>query len=136
MDPVSQLRVGLLPILQVWQNELRTEFPDVTTNIYDWSVGNLTDWNGHDIGIECLFKQAARDSPDNLALSVSLKHVHKAPALVSADVVWGDPSGYIEVSVLPACIEFSPDDLAELIKRLPELFTALRQAIRRGRPLF
>jgi len=136
MDAVSQLRASLLPILQIWEQELRREYTDVTINIYDWSVGSRTDWNGHSIGIDCIFKESAPDSPDNLALEVSLKHVNKAPSLVSADVVWGHPSGYVEASVLPECVEFSPDHLAELSKRLPELFAALKQAIRRGRPLF
>ncbi|WP_426437371.1 hypothetical protein [Bradyrhizobium genosp. P] len=134
MDSVSQFRASLLPIMQIWEQELRREYPDVTTTICDSSVGRLTDWNGHNIGIDCLFKEATPDSPDNLALMISLKHVHKAPSLVSADVVWGHPA-YVEASVLPECVEFSPDHLAQLIKRLPELFTALKQAIRRGRPL-
>ncbi|MBR0755822.1 hypothetical protein JQ604_26930 [Bradyrhizobium jicamae] len=134
MDPVSQMRASLLPILQVWEQELRRDFPDVTTNMYDHSVGALTDWNGHVVGIDCLLKQAAPTSPDNLALEVSLRHLHKAPSLDSADVVWGHPSGYVEASVLPAYVAFSSDHLAELVKRLPELFTALKQAIRQGRP--
>ena len=135
MDPVSQLRVCLLPILQAWQQELRREYPDVTMNIYDWPVGELTNWRGHDIGIECTFKNAAPKWSDNVALSVSLKHLHKTPSIVSAEVVWGHPSGYVEASVLPASVEFSSDRLERLIERLPELFTALKQAIRRGRPL-
>jgi hypothetical protein len=135
MDPVSQLRARLLPILQAWQQELRREYPDVTMNIYDGPVGKLTNWQGHDIGIECIFKNVAPEWPDNVALSVSLKHLHKTPSIDSAEVVWGHPSGYIEASVLPASVEFSPDRLAELIERLPELFTALKQAIGRGRPL-
>lgn len=132
MDSVSQLRASLLPILQIWQQELRREYPNVMTNICDCSVGDLTDWNGHNIGVDCLFKKSAEDSPDNLALLVSLKHVNKAPSIVSADVVWGH--GYVEASVLPKCVEFSPDHLAELIERLPELFTVLKRAIRRGSP--
>jgi hypothetical protein len=134
MDPVSQLRASLLPILQGWEQELRRGYPDVTMNIYDWPVGEVTDWQGHDIGIECMFKNAAPEWPDNVALSVSLKHLHKTPSIVSAEVVWGHPSGYVEASVLPASVEFSPDCLVELIERLPELFTVLEQAIRRGRP--
>jgi hypothetical protein len=35
MDPVSQLRAILLPILQNWVQEPRREHPEVTTNIYD-----------------------------------------------------------------------------------------------------
>jgi hypothetical protein len=135
MDPVSQLRASLLPILQAWEQELRREYPDLTTSIYDGAVGTLTDWRGHDIGIECMFKNAAPGWPDNLALSVSLKHLHKTPSIDSADVVWGHPSGYVEANVLPASVEFSPNRLVELIERLPELFTALKGAIRRGRPL-
>ncbi|WP_342724757.1 hypothetical protein AAFG07_38215 [Bradyrhizobium sp. B097] len=134
MDPVSQLRAALLPILQVWEQELRIEYPNVRFSIYDHSIGALTDWNGHQIGIDCTFKEPAPESPDNLALLVSLKHLHKTPSLDSAEVVWGHP-GYIEASVLPACVEFSADRLAELIERLPSLFTALKQAIRRGHPL-
>jgi hypothetical protein len=136
MDPVSQLRASLLPILQGWEQELRTEFPNWSINIYDWPIGAATDWDGHNIGIDCLFKEAALDEPDNLALSVSLKHVHQAPSLVDADVVWGHPSGYAEARLLPACVEFTPENLAEVIERLPELLTALKQAIRRGRPPF
>jgi hypothetical protein len=135
MDPVTQFRANLLPILQVWEQELRREFPDVMMKIYDYPVGKLTNWQGHDIGIDCLFKNAAPEWPDNVALSLSLKHLHKSPLIDSADVVWGHPSGYVEASVLPAPVEFSSDRLAELIERLPELFTALKQAIRRGRPL-
>jgi hypothetical protein len=132
VDPVSQLRLGLSPILQVWERELEAEHPGMTISICDCPVGSGTDWNGHNIGIECMFNEAVPDSPDSLALLVSLKHLHKVPEIISADVVWGH--GPIEASALPACIEFSPDQLAELLKRLPELFIAFKQAIGRGRP--
>lgn len=135
MDPVSQLRARLLPILQSCEQELKREHPDLTTNIYDWPVGELTSWQGHDIGMECLFKNVPPQRPDHIALSVSLKHLDKTPSLASADVMWGHPSGYIEASLFPESVEFSPDSLAEAIEGLPELFTALKQAIRRGRPL-
>jgi hypothetical protein len=82
MDPVSHLRASLLPILQAWEQELRREYPDVTTNICDWSVGKLTDWNGHNIGVECIFKNVTPEWPDNLALLVSLKHLHETPSLI------------------------------------------------------
>jgi len=52
MDPVSQFRAELLPILQAWEQELRTEYPDVMVKIYDCPAGTLTDWNCHDIGME------------------------------------------------------------------------------------
>jgi len=135
MDPVSQFRASLLPILQAWEQELRREYPDVRVNVYDCPVGKLANWQGHDIGIECTFENAAPELPDNVALSASLKHLHKTPSIDSADVVWGHPSGYVEASVLPASVEFSPERLVVLVERLPEMFTALKEAIRRGRPL-
>ena len=133
MDPVSQLRSSLLPILQDLEQELRREHLDVTTNIYDWSVGQLTSWQGHDIGLECIFKDVAPERPDHIVLSVGLKHLHEAPSIDSADVMWGD--GTFEASILPASVEFSPDRLSRLIERMPELLSAFRQAIRRGRPI-
>jgi hypothetical protein len=135
MDPVPQLRASLLPILRAWEQELKREYPDWMTNIHDGPIGELTNWQGHAIGIECTFNNAAPVSTDNLALSVSLKHLHETPSIDSADVVWGHPSGYVEASVWPASVAFSPDRLAELTERLPELFTALKQAIRRAGPL-
>ena len=105
------------------------------TNIYDQRVGELTGWQGHDVGIECTFKNVAPEWPDNVALSVSLKHLHDTPSIHSADVVWGHPSGYVEASLLPASVEFSPDFLVKLIERMPELFAAFKQAVRRGRPV-
>jgi hypothetical protein len=135
MDPVSQLRDGLLPILRAWEQELRREYPDVKTNIYDCPIGKRTDWQRHTIGIECILKNVALAWPDNVALSVSLKHLHKTPSIDSADVVWGHPSGYVEASLLPTSVELSPDRLVELIEQLPELFTAFKGAIRQGRPL-
>jgi len=135
MDPVSQLRTSLLPILQSCERELKKEHPNLTTNIYDWPIGKLTSWQGHEIGIECLFKNIAPEWPDNIAFSVSLKHLNKTPSIDSADVVWGHPSGYIEASLLPASVEFSSDSLAKVDEGLPELFGALQQAIRRGRPV-
>ncbi|WP_156936873.1 hypothetical protein [Bradyrhizobium sp. WSM2254] len=133
MDPVSQLRASLLPILQDLQQELGRKHPDVTTNIFDWPVGELTSWQGHDLGIECTFSDVAPEQPDHVVLSVSLKHLHEAPSIHSADVVWAD--GTVEASVLPESVEFSPDCLAGLIERIPELSDALRQTIRRGRPV-
>src|SRR5262245_38661058 len=130
MESISQLRMSLLPILQRWQQELRNEYSDVMTNIYDCGVGGLTNWQGHDIGIECTLKNVAPEWPDNVALSVSLKHLHDQPSICSADVAWGN--GYVEESLLPASVEFSRERLATLVERLPELFTALREAIRRG----
>lgn len=135
MDAVSQLRLSILPIFQAWEQELRAEHPDFIIKIWDGPVGKLTDWQGHDIGIECMFTNAAPGSSDNIALTVNLKHLnHPMPLIESADVVWGHPSGCVEASLLTAPVEFSPERLAEVVGRLPDLFAALKQAVRRGRP--
>ena len=134
MDPVSHLRRKVLPILQAYAQQLRAEHPDLNINVYDWSVGDRTDWQGHAIGLECLIGDAMPELPDNVALAVELCHLHKTPKISSADVTWGHPSGHIEAELLADPIRFSPESLTEIVDRLPELFIALQQAVRRGQP--
>jgi len=52
----------------------------------------------------------------------------------SADVVWGHPSGHTEADLLSAPVELSTQHLDEIATGLPELFTALEAALRRGQP--
>jgi hypothetical protein len=134
MSPVRELRTRVQPILQNWGDRLRADHPDVRTNVFDASVGSTTDFQGHVIGIDCLFTSSAADKADNVALEIVLSHLHETPMIVCADVTWGHPSGHVEAELLPNPIEFSQEHLADLIERLPALFVALQGAVRRGHP--
>ena len=129
-DPVSQLRDRVLPIFRVWKHQLEIGHAGVAITVCDASVGSATDYQGHVLGIECVFSNAATHDTDLVALSVTLKHLRTTPLIASADVVWGD--GCIEASVLSVPTKFSIEELESLIGRLPELFDHLQKAIRRG----
>jgi len=134
MDCVGELRARLLPLLRQWERQLSAEHPEVDVTVWDRPVGSLTQWQGHDIGLNCLLPNAAPDQPDNVALSVGLNHLNGTPMLCSADVVWGHPSGTVESDVLPGPVPFSADALDDVLTHLPELLAALQDALRRGRP--
>jgi hypothetical protein len=113
---------------------LQSAHPDVVVEVWDSPTGSLTAWQGHDVGIDCMFKDRHHDESDNVALSVSLSHLDKAPTIDSADVVWGHPSGHVEASVLQAPVGVSEESFGAVIARLPELCAALERALNRGQP--
>ena len=130
-DLVSQLRDRVLPIFHAWKHQLEIDHASVAITICDASVGAATDYQGHVLGIECVFSNAVPNDTDLVVLSVTLKHLRTTPLIASADVVWGD--GSVEASILSTPTRFSVDEIENLIGRLPELFGHLQKAIRRGR---
>ncbi|MGH7852712.1 MAG: hypothetical protein ACREP3_04685, partial [Candidatus Binatia bacterium] len=66
-------------------------FPEVKANVHSDSVGSLTEYQGHQIVIDCLLKDTPDDQPDNVALSVNFRHLTTNPK-IDADVCWGHPS--------------------------------------------
>ncbi len=134
MDPVSESRLKLLPILQAWAKELQPAYPNVLVQVWDSPVGQLTEWQGHDFGIECLFKDVGTHESDNVSLSIVLSHLDKAPMIESADVVWGHPDGHVEVSIVPAPVSFSEESFGAVLARLPDLFAAPERAVKHGGP--
>jgi hypothetical protein len=48
--------------------------------------------------------------------------------------VWGHPAGRIEAALQLPSGALAPEHIEEIAERLPDLFAALRRAIRRGHP--
>ncbi len=132
---VQELERRFLPSLHKMAEEISREFPSVKVNVWSHSIGSRTNYQGHNIGIECLFSNANLDQVDNVALSIDVKHLTTVPEIVSADVCWGHPSGYIEAELLQVPVAFDEDVLGKLEDGLQELYSALRTAIERGQPL-
>lgn len=101
--------------------------------VYSQDVGSLTEYQGHQILIDCLLTDAPDDQPDNVALSVSLRHITTNPK-IDADVCWGNPSGHIEAEFSPGPLEVSDKVLNELYAVMPRLYDSLTEAIKRGKP--
>ena len=130
---VSKLEHELLPKFTDWADRLRAECPDVTANVFSHSVGSLTPYQGHIIGIDCLLTDAPDDRPDNVALGVDVQHLTTVP-LIDADVCWGHPSGHVEAEFSFEPQEVSGEVLNDLYADLPRLYDALLTAAKRGKP--
>ncbi|HEY1246463.1 MAG TPA: hypothetical protein VGF29_16685 [Hyphomicrobiaceae bacterium] len=126
MDPASQPGQRILPVLQGWAGRLQAEFPHITAT--------ASDLGSHGLALACVLPDVAPDLPNVVTLRVSLGNSGEALVVHSAAVVWGPPSAHIEAELQPSHGELTPERLEAFAERLPELFAALRQAIRRGRP--
>lgn len=119
-------------------DDLRRRHPTARFQVYSHPVGAKTEYQGHDVGIECLLPEVEASRPDNVALAVSLCHLTTAPRIM-ADVAWGHPSGHCEASFrdwhsTEEWPEATPETLAALEKALPELIAVFTAAVKRGHP--
>jgi hypothetical protein len=81
IDVAQELEKRYLPILRSMAQEIEAEFPNIRINVWSHSVGAVTEYQGHDIGIECLLPDTRFDLTDNIALSISVKHVTTIPKI-------------------------------------------------------
>ena len=132
MEPVSDLRSRILPVLRSWADGLKADYRDVTAQVFDCSVGKLTEYQGHVVGIDCILNRAGPDEVDLVGLIVTIKHLNRTPMIDSAEVVWGN--GVVELGMLADPVEFSEANLDKVVEQLPQLHAALVRALRRGRP--
>ena len=135
---VETLEAKLLVPFENIAKRLSNQFPNVRTQVYSYSVGSLTEYQGHTIGVECLFNDASFDEPDNVALSVDLAYLTTRPR-ISAGVGWGHPSGHSEATFgvggsSTEWDEVSDEMFERLYAELPRLNEAFIEAVRRRKP--
>lgn len=134
MSIVEEIESRFLPHLKEALVTLQREFPTFKFNTWSGPVGSLTEYQGHDIGIDCLLPDAPKDEPDNIALSIGLMHLTTTPKLCNANVCWGAPNAVLEMDLLKEPVPYSPAAVCSVEDQLPELIEALRVALRRGHP--
>lgn len=121
--------------LEAHAEAIRKEFPDVEANIWSGAVGSRTDYQGHDIGIDCGIGGVSNNQPNNVALIIGVMHLTTEPVICEAEVVWGHPSGRVEIDLLgDTDVPYADMQIAVVEDRLDELVAALRGALRRGKP--
>ena len=135
---VIQVEKLFLPEVERLASEMRQLFPALKFNVWRSPVGVLTQYQGYDFGVECVFPTNTVNISDNVALSVELFHL-TSTARVMAQVGWGHPSGDIEASFSDwqssaQWPEATPTVLAELEQSFPKLILAFRSAVQRGTP--
>lgn len=145
MNPlVAKLEEKLLPEFGKIAERINKTIPNVKASAYGSSASSLTEYQGYDFFIDCIFTAdvlyEADEVADNIALGVSLCHLTTTPK-VDAYVCWGHPSGYVEAEFPDYWIGssndwviVSDDVLEDLYKNLPRLYEALFKALKRRKP--
>jgi hypothetical protein len=136
MSLVDDLAARVMPLLHGARDALAAAWPRHRFQVGTHPIGGLTDYQGHEIYLVCLFTDG-RD-PDSLQLTVNLAYLTSAPRLL-LDVVWG--SGDVEAS-LPEVWDRSSnwpladaEAVAEVLRALPRLLGVFEDAVRRGYPI-
>jgi len=136
---VEQIERVLLPELQNVASDMRNRHSILEFNVWHGPEGALTDNPGYSIGIECVFPRNGGDIANNVALCIDLSQLATTPKLV-ADVVWGHPTGEVEISFPERCgsmdqwPEATPQTIAELAEALPKLIKAFETAVQCATP--
>ena len=125
---VLQLENDLLPLFRAALPPLAAAAPQVLASVFAFSSGTASAFEDYHFGISCLFGEVPEDAPEEVALLVSVTELG-ADARLSAKVVWGQPSGLVEMQA-----ELQDGDLPALHAALPGLLASLQQAASRGAP--
>ena len=132
---VRQLGNVLRPLLHAYVARLRAAHPEMQIDQYEGPVGESTEYQGYQIGIDCTVPGSGDlDTPTSLALEVSVKRASTMPEIDAADVAWGHPSGYVEAALLDEAAQLSERAIQDLVAGLPRLLDAMDAALVRGRP--
>ena len=125
---VRQLENDLLPLFRAALPPLAAAAPRALASVFAFSSGTASAFQDYHFGISCLLADVPDDAPEEVALLVSVTGLESG-ARLSAQVVWGQPSGQVEMQS-----EALADELQALHAALPSLLASLQQAARRGAP--
>ena len=125
---VRQLENDLLPLFRAALPALAAAAPRALASVFAFSSGTASAFQDYDFGISCLLEDVPADAPEEVALLVSVTGLD-AGARLSAQVVWGQPSGLVE-----AHAELDAGDLPALHAALPRLLASLQHAASRSAP--
>jgi hypothetical protein len=128
-DLLERLRAVVVPRLRECEQSLREKFPSVDVSFYEGEVGQLTDYRGYHLGLECVLAEAAPEAPSCLALEISVRGKDTSPELDAADVAWGHPDGRVLADLLHQPVPLTKEQIETLAARIPELCAAMDQAL-------
>lgn len=126
---IRKLREVVAPQLLEFERQLHAQFPSVESRFYEGEVGQLTEYDGYHIGLECIFSGVPPTAPASVALEISVRGKNTAPEIDAAHVVWGHPSGQAVADLLPEPISLTPEQVDTVAARVPELCSALAEAL-------
>lgn len=136
---VKTLEVQYLPLLKKLRDKLSSQYPNLRFNTFYSRSGSETPFQGHSIGLECIFPKQPPNLSDNVGFEICVCHRTAHPRLM-ADVVWGYPSGYPEAALTDEWRTsedwpiVTSDTLDWLAKSFASLCQSFEEAVRRGQP--
>lgn len=125
---VIQLENDLLPLFRAALPRIAAAAPRALASVFAFSSGSADAFQAYHFGISCLLDAVEEEQPEEVALLVSASGL-EAGAQLSAQVVWGQPSGKVE-----ARADLPQARMPDLHQALPLLLDALLEATSRGRP--
>ena len=133
-DSVQEIETRLLPNLPAFAKEISQEFPKMTTRIYFGPGGDLAQYQSHSCLVDCVFPTHQPHHQSSILLIISVKQfTPSADAEIQASVLWVDDSlCEVEAELFPKRVKCTEDVLQELEKGLPQLYTTLKAAVRKG----
>ena len=142
MEPsrvVVELEELLLPQFREAASRLASEFPQYKLHVWSSSVGGATEYQGHNLGVECLFPDAADHEADCVAAYATVKHLTTEPLLCEACVAWGQGERpNVECELLQNSLPATQEALLSIGSMVPHLINVFRQALQawssRGTP--
>jgi hypothetical protein len=126
---VEALERKILPHLAAAAKTLRERHPCLTINTWSSHTGSLTEYQGHDVGIDCLNPAALESEPNNVALIIGVQHLTTRPLLCEAHVVWGSGGPVGGIDLLPKPVPWSEEVIQRIENQLPELIQCLENEL-------
>jgi len=137
IDVIENLESELMPEFEAVAAHLSSFFPSVDISTESRFTGPSESPTYWGMGISCYFRNASPQQVDLVALSLDIAHLQTTPT-INADICWGHPSGYIEMSFYEDWRdssdwpEASPRKIEEVRAFLPSLFGKLERILNAG----
>jgi hypothetical protein len=130
LSVVSDLEGFYLPMFRQAELQLTSAFPNFKFHVWSSSVGGATEYQGHSVGLECVFPDATDEEADCVGMSVAVWHITTQPELLQASVDWGaggHPDIWIELLENP--VNFTQAAMAQVASQFPEMVSAFKQPL-------
>ena len=131
---VEQLESLFLPQLERLAVDLRKRFPTLHFNLWHGPVGGLTEYQGYDLGLECIFPSASSGVSEHISLSVDLSHLASRPKVMASADGGKESSTFFrdDWSTSADWPEATPETLKDLAEDFPRISRAFEAAVERG----
>lgn len=127
---VSDLEGFYLPMFRQAERQFTSAFPKFKFHVWSSSVGRATEYQGHSVGLECVFPDATDEEADCLCMSIAVWHITTKPELLQASVDWGaggHPDIWIELLENP--VDFTQASMAQVESQFPVMVSTFHQAL-------